>query len=311
MEGSGGVGFIMLDCENKMVYAANAYHFCIPSCVDPDFTIYSMDAGGTLHEVEKAGEGAEYVYLEKAGTLDDSLSQRVIKATIGGSINGSDFKYMRKLINESNLASIDISDATVKSGGMAYYESYRTANNVIGDHLFYQSKQLIAIQLPKSITRIQNCAFSNTGLKDITIPDGVTAVGEDAFAYCKRLARVVIGEKVKTLAKGAFYNSEVKDVYVKPTTPPAISSYLFSSKPRIHVYKSALSAYKASDWAEYGTIIGDLDDYDLTPVQAPRTQPQLATSTAAPVYDLFGRRVTALKPNTIYVRNGRKFITAP
>ena len=311
MEGSGGVGFIMLDCENKMVYAANAYHFCIPSCVDPDFTIYSMDAGGTLHEVEKAGEGAEYVYLEKAGTLDDSLSQRVIKATIGGSINGSDFKYMHKLINESNLASIDISDATVKSGGMAYYESYRTANNVIGDHLFYQSKQLIAIQLPKSITRIQNCAFSNTGLKDITIPDGVTAVGEDAFAYCKRLARVVIGEKVKTLAKGAFYNSEVKDVFVKPTTPPAISSYLFSSKPRIHVYKSALSAYKASDWAEYGTIIGDLDDYDLTPVQAPRTQPQLATSSAAPVYDLFGRRVTALKPNTIYVRNGRKFITTP
>ena len=139
----------------------------------------------------------------------------------------------------------------------------------------------------------------------------MTAVGEDAFAYCKRLARVVIGEKVKTLAKGAFYNSEVKDVFVKPTTPPAISSYLFSSKPRIHVYKSALSAYKASDWAEYGTIIGDLDDYDLTPVQAPRTQPQLATSTAAPVYDLFGRRVTALKPNTIYVRNGCKFITAP
>ena len=113
---------------------------------------------------------------------------------------------------------------------------------------------------------------------------------------------------MRTLAKGAFYDSDVKDVYVKPMTPPTVSSYLFSSKPRIHVYKSALSDYKASDWAEYGTLIGDLDDYDLTPVQAPRTEPQLATSTPAPVYDLFGRRVTALKPNTVYIRNGRKFI---
>jgi hypothetical protein len=311
MEGSGGVGFIMLDSEDKMVYAANAFNFCIPSCVNPDFTIYSMDAGGTLHEVTKAGEGAVYVYLDRAGTLPDSLSELAIKATVGGSLNGTDFKYMRKLISESNLASIDLSEATIKTGGTAYYESYRTSNNAIGDHVFYQCGKLIAIRLPESITRIQSCAFSNSGLKDIVIPDAVTTVGEDAFAYCKRLVRVVIGEKVRTLSKGAFYDSEVKDVFVKPTTPPATSSYLFSSKPKIHVYKSALSAYKATDWANYGTLVGDLDDYDLTPVQAPRTEQQLANTPSAPTYDLFGRRVTVLKPNTIYIRNGRKFITAP
>jgi hypothetical protein len=311
MEGSGGIGFIMLDGENNLVYAANAYNFSIPSSVNTEFTIYSVDADGTLHEVTKAGEGAETVWLDKAGTLSDSLSAKVLKATIGGYLNGTDFKYMRQLINEGHLVSIDMGEATIKSGGSAYYESYKTSANAMGDHLFYNCKQLIAILLPKSITRIAGNAFAKSGLKEIDIPDGVTTVGEDAFAYCNQLARVVLGEKVKTLSKGVFYGSEVKDVFVKPTTPPSVSSYLFSSNPTIHVHKSALAAYKATEWANYGTLVGDLDDYDLTPVQAPRTEQQLANTPSAPTYDLFGRRVTALKPNTIYVRNGRKFITAP
>ena len=29
------------------------------------------------------------------------------------------------------------------------------------------------------------------------------------------------------------------------------------------------------------------------------------------VYDLYGRKVTTLKPGSIYIRNGRKFVTAP
>lgn len=306
MNGTGGVGFIMLDGNDKMVYAANAFNFYIPSCVNPDFTIYSMDAGGALHEVEKAGEGAEYVYLNMAGTLPDSISKTVMKATIGGMVNGTDIQYMRLLINAGNLVSIDLDDAKIVNGGRAYYESNRTSANVMGAFAFYNCKSLIAMRLPQSITRIGEQAFSNSGLHEIVIPDGVTAIGGDAFAYCNRLSRVVIGEKVKTLAKGVFYSSEVKDVFVKPTAPPSISSYLFTSKPIIHVYKSALAAYKNSDWAEYGTIVGDLDDYDLTPVEAPMAESQMARTTSTPVYDLTGRRVTVLKPNTIYIKNGKK-----
>ena len=132
-------------------------------------------------------------------------------------------------------------------------------------------------------------------------------MGGDAFAYCGQLNSVVIGSKVKNLSQGVFYNSAVQHVYVKALTPPSVSSYLFSSKPVIHVYASALAAYKASAWADFGTIVGDLDDYDLTPVQTPRDSQHLA-SVETPIYDLFGRRVTTLHPGTIYIRNGKKFI---
>lgn len=313
MEGEGGVGFIMLDGDNNLKYAANAFDFCIPSSIGTDFTIFSIDADGTLHEIEKAGEGAEYVYLNTAGTLADSLSAKVIKATVGGVMNGTDFKYLRQLIADGHLASIDLSDATIKSGGEAYYESYRSTANSIGDHAFHQCKQLISIRLPESITQIKANAFSNSGLKEIEIPDKVVSLGGDAFAYCSSLTRVVIGAKVKTMAQGVFYNSPVKDAYVKALTPPTISSYLFSSKPTIHVYASALAAYLASPWAEYGTIVGDLDNYeDIVAVDAPRVEPStLDAQHTTPTYDITGRRVTVLKPGTLYIRGGKKFMTKP
>ena len=308
MEGTGGVGFLMLDENDQMIYAANAYNFCIPSCVNPAFTIYSVDAGGTLHEVTKTDGGTQYVDLAKAGTLPDELGDLVIKAIISGNINGTDLKYMRRLISEENLASIDLENSSIKSGGTAYYETYRTSANAMGTHVFHDCKQLIAIRLPKNLTRIEANAFSSSGLKEIIIPDLVTSIGGDAFAYCNRLQRVVIGEKVKSMAQGVFYSSNVKHAYVKPTTPPSISTYLFSSKPTIHVYKSALAAYKASGWAEFGTLVGDLDDYDLTPVQAVQADKDEELAEQASFFDLTGRRVNAMKPSGVYIRNGKKFI---
>jgi len=264
LEGKGGVGILMLNAEDKMVYASNALNFCVPSNIGNDFTIYTVDADGSMHEAPLSveGKGAEEVYLAQAGTLADTLSATVIKATISGSVNGTDFRHMRRLTSDGNLAAIDLTEARVVSGGGAYYESYRTANNALGNHLFHGCVQLISVRMPETINRIEANAFSNSGLKEACIPDAVTTVGGDAFAYCKGLVSVTVGAKVRTLSQGVFYESPVKDAYVKPLTPPTISSYLFSSKPTIHVYASALAAYKASGWAEYGTLVGDLDDYD-------------------------------------------------
>ena len=260
MSGTGGVGFLMLDKDDKLVYASNALNFFIPSCVSNDFTIYSLDTNGDMHEVSKAGEGAEVVWLNKVGQLSDSLSENAIKATIGGIINGTDFKYMRKLISGNNLKSIDLTDATVKSGGVAYYETYKCVANAMSSHVFHGLKKLISIRLPQKLTKIEDNAFSSTGLKEIEIPNTVLSVGGDAFAYCDDLSRVIVGEKVRTMGQGVFYSSKVKDAYVKPMTPPTISSYLFSSNPVIRVHAQALDDYKASPWAEFGTIVGDLVD---------------------------------------------------
>ena len=308
MSGTGGVGFLALDGDGKMRYASNSRCFCIPTSIEDDFTLYSVDADGTLHEVTKAGSGAEVVWLNRAGTLRDSLSASAIKATVGGNVNGTDIKYMRQLINEGNLSSLDLTEAKMVSGGLAYYESYRSATNAIGDHAFYGLKKLISVNLPKSITKIEGNAFARSGLREIRIPDGVTTIGGDAFAYCDQLNSVVIGSKVRTMEQGVFYSSEVKHAYVKALTPPSIAAYLFSSKPVIHVYAESLAAYKASPWAEFGTLVGDLSEYeDITGIE--ETVQDLPTDAVAePFYDLQGRRVGQLRPGSIYIRKGRKIL---
>ena len=317
MVGTGGVGFLMLDADNNIKYAANSKCIVIPKSIGRDFTIYSVDADGSLHEVVRAGNGEESVTLATAGTLQTELTDdraNVIKLTISGKINGKDIKYMRQLINEENLQSINLADARVVAGGGAYYTnngtSYSTSINSMGDYAFYGLRKLAYMKLPLTITKIGSNAFSRTSLSMIEIPDKVTAIGEDAFAYCDNLATVLIGKGAKTISKGAFYSSKVKDVYVTPLTPPSVGNYLFSSNPTIHVYASALSRYQASDWANYGTIVGDLTDEIIDGIEAPHVEKEIVNCklSNSKCYDLLGRRVTALKPGNIYIRNGKKIM---
>ena len=313
-EGNGGLGFLMLDAEGNIRYAANAKDICIPTSVKRDFTFYSLDADGSLHEISKIDGGLEIVELSRAGQLSKSVSALPIKLILSGKINGTDIKHMRKLITEGHLASIDLSQAQITSGGTSYYSSggnsYTTTNNVMGDYAFQGFTKLNAIRLPMSINSIGSNAFSKSGLQEIDIPDKVTSVGDDAFAYCGQLSTVYIGTGMKSLSKGAFYESKVKNVFVKALTPPSVGSYLLSSNPTIHVYAEALADYQASAWAEYGTIVGDLEEWMInTDVQAPSEDMQLVgkPQTEVPCYDLLGRKVTRLLPGIIYIRNGKKF----
>ena len=298
MEGEGGLGFFMLDADNSIKYAANAKNICIPTSVGNDFTIYSYDADGTYREVPRAGSGTVYIELATAGTLKRELeNDQVIKLIVSGPINTNDLSYMKQLISKQNLQAIDIERTRIQS---------------IPASAFQNIKKLVAMRLPLTITTINSTAFSGTSLKSIVIPDKVTTIGGDAFAYCNQLTTVLVGKNVKSMGQGVFYGSAVKHAYVTPLTPPAVNNYLFSSKPIIHVYPSAVEAYQDSRWAEFGTIVGDLTEdivdgiEEIYDTEAPGALS--STSEFTPVYDLMGRRVAEMKPGNIYIRNGKKLI---
>lgn len=299
MEGEGGLGFLMLDAENKIKYASNAKNFCIPSSVGNDFTIYSYDADGSLHEVALGGSGTVYVTLTSAGSLKSKLeNNQVIKLIVSGPINTTDLNYMKQLINKENLQSIDIEKTTRITS--------------IAASAFSGIKKLVAMSLPSTITSIGSNAFSNSGIRSIVIPDKVTSVGGDAFAYCDNLTSVVVGEKVKSMDQGVFYSSAVKEAYFKPLTPPTlngVSDYLFSGKNRtIHVYSNALSKYKSAGWDRYGTLVGDLEDCIDGIENVNVNVNDSHNLNDGVVYDLMGRKVTVLQPGTIYIKNGKKFM---
>ncbi|MDE6085478.1 MAG: leucine-rich repeat protein [Muribaculaceae bacterium] len=305
MTGSGGIGFFMLDSNDNIRYAANTTNVIIPESVDSDFTIYSCDPDGKLTEVTKGGEGLQRVDTPMPGRLANELTEEALKAVITGKINGTDIKHLRNLLTKGNLLAIDISDAEIVNGGQAYFENYSTSSDATGDYTFEGHLNLNSIILPKSLKKIGFKSFSNTGLKSIEIPNLVHTVAMDAFAYNKSLTEVTIGESVNEMGQGVFWYSPVKDVYVKPMTPPTIGIYFFSSNPTIHVYKSAVAKYKASPWAQFGTIVGDLDDI-MAGVDNPVVDD--VNDKQEVYYDLYGRRVTNLQSNTIYISNGKKII---
>ena len=312
MEGKGGVGFLMLDEAGNLKYAANAKDFCVPaSIINGEWSMYSVDADGSLHEVEKVEGGEERIKLDRAGQLPANMSDLTIKLVLSGKVNGTDIKHMRKLIAEKHLASIDLSDAQIVSGGVAYYQSYKTSANILGSYAFEGFTKLVSMRLPQTLTQIGSDAFSGSGLKMIEVPDKVTTIGEDAFAYCDNLSTVILGKGIKTLSKGVFYDSDVKNIYIKAATPPSVSSYLLNSKPTIHVYASSLQKYKNSAWSEFGTIVGDLDEWEKT-TGIENLTPTLPKSEGA-VFDLSGRKINSqLSPvnsqlkKGLYIIDGKK-----
>ena len=296
MEGTGGLGFLMLDSENNIKYASNSKNICIPTSVGSDWTIYSYDADGSLHEVAKASgmSGTEYVVLATAGKLKTELkNNQAIKLIVSGPINNTDLNYMKQLVTKENLQSINLSQAKISS---------------IPSSIFQNVKKIVSIKLPQNLTSIGSNAFSSSGIKSVEIPDKVTSVGGDAFAYCSQLTTVIVGKNVKTMEQGVFYSSAVKDAYVKALTPPSIGNYLFSSKPTIHVYASAIDAYLASPWADFGTIVGDLEDMldGIETIEGELSQEKIAEGT--PIYNIQGMQVTNMQPGTIYIKNGKKFM---
>ena len=316
LEGEGGLGFLMLDDEGNIQFAANAKNFCIPSSIlhSSFLTLHSLDADGSLHEITKAGEGAEYVVMPRAGVLSDYLSAQAIKVTISGSINGKDIKYLRKLIAESNLASIDLTEAKIVTANFSYYQNYTTTLNTIGPYAFDSFKKLVSMRLPLKLTKIEDRAFRFSGLRMIEIPDAVTSIGLEAFGGSDMLTTVIIGKRVSNISQGVFYNSPVKDVYIKALTPPTLSDYIFNSKPTIHVYASALAKYQASNWAKFGTIVGDLTDEMVDGIEEIQNsefkiQNEFEGQENGAIYDLSGQQMVNGKlPKGIYIRNGKRFM---
>lgn len=206
---------------------------------------------------------AESVTVLSPGTLSTLLSESANEATIKGSINGTDVKYLRQLINEGNLISIDLSETNFVSGGVSYYENFTTKDGILSESMFTNCSNLKSIVLPTTIRKIEKNFCSNTGLTEIVIPDNISNLGMDAFAYCKNLNKVVIGKRVSKLEQGVFWSSGVKDVFVNSMYLPSIAMYEFSSYPNIHVQESLYADFQETSWKEIGSLIGDISSDEI------------------------------------------------
>ena len=72
--------------------------------------------------------------------------------------------------------------------------------------LFVGEEEVTAITIPDGVTSIGDHAFSGySGLTSISIPDSVTSIGSDAFRGCSGLFSITIPDGVTSIGDSAFY----------------------------------------------------------------------------------------------------------
>ena len=70
---------------------------------------------------------------------------------------------------------------------------------------FENCNSMTDVQIPKSAKTISARCFAKCGLTRVTIPNGVTSIGSEAFSYCNELTKVTIPNGITDIGSKTFY----------------------------------------------------------------------------------------------------------
>lgn len=84
------------------------------------------------------------------------------------------------------------------------FPKYTVVQDRIASQAYYQNADLTSYEFPEGITEIGDFAFARSGLESIVIPEGVTKIGYGAFYHCDNLQSVQIPSTVTEIDDYAF-----------------------------------------------------------------------------------------------------------
>lgn len=247
-------------------------------------------------------------------TLPSSLKQigqqafmdcaNVTKVTMDGSIEAVGG---RAFINCTSLAEV-----FTPSLAAWLANGFETANSSPLAHgaKLYAAGKLVEedVEVPDGVTSIGNFAFANYGLLTrLTVPGSVTAIGRSAFADCDRLTEIDLGAAVASIGNRAFNGAPLVSITVRNPLPPTFSTATttatFGSYDAIvYVPQGSLEAYTDN---EAWRLFTDIREKELSGINDAVTDKDMPftvdgttiTATAADitVYDTKGAEAGRLK----------------
>ena len=155
----------------------------------------------------------------------------------------------------SGLTSVTIPDSVTDIGGFAFSGcSGLTSFNVTPGNACYKAESglllskdgkvlvvvpggLAGMTIPDGVTSIGDSAFYGCSrLTSVTIPDGVTSIGDYAFYDCSGLTRVTIPGSVKCIGYRVFENCSSLDIIYIPKACD-IGNNALPATATVHLYK--------------------------------------------------------------------------
>lgn len=130
-----------------------------------------------------------------------------ISLTITGEINASDFDFIANKMTA--LTTLDLSGATIAaySGSPVLTGKTEYEANTLPDYSLMGTK-IASITLPDGITTIGEAALASTAITTITIPNTVTTINQSAFSNCDALKSINIPSSVTTMQAYTFMDCD-------------------------------------------------------------------------------------------------------
>ena len=133
-------------------------------------------------------------------------------------------------------------------------------DSVVNSYTFDTLGEHTIMYTLKDSTDLKNVPYmSCPNLVSITIPEGVTNIGSNAFAYCSNLTSVTIPDSVTNIGISAFGDCKsLTSVTVEATTPPTLGESAFQgvSGCKYYVPAESVDAYKTAEgWTYYASKI--------------------------------------------------------
>ena len=98
----------------------------------------------------------------------------------------------------------------------------------IGDNAFEDCSNLLSITIPNGVTTIGNAAFECTSISAIDIPESVTEIGGSSFRQCVKLEEIDIPKNVEYIESYTFYYCKALQKVTIKGNITGIGYYAFS-----------------------------------------------------------------------------------
>ena len=146
----------------------------------------------------------------------------------------------------TNLTSVnyagDWSNLTIQSGNPAVQDA---ANEQLFDFAFTPDNTAVIVRykgtaadvtIPsrykgKPVTMIDHAAFHDSAVTSVTIPDSVTSIPDDVFAFCSQLTNISIPNSVTFIGFSAFNSCTSLKSITLPSSLSTIGNYAFAGCP--------------------------------------------------------------------------------